>query len=122
MISPLRLSLALLALLAGLHPALAEPLALEVAAALASFDATGAPVVNVTLAPESARAFGAFTLANVGKRIEVRVDGTVVTAPVIREPIAGGTIMISGSMTADDAGRLAMRLRGGAPVEVEAVE
>ena len=40
---------------------------------------------------------------------------------MIRDPITGGEIVISGSMTAEDAGRLAMRLRGGALIEVEIV-
>jgi len=99
--------------------ALAAPLALKVAAALAAFDATGAAVVNVRLEPESAQSFTAFTAANVGKRVELRVDGEIVTAPIIRDPITGGEIVISGSMTAEDAGRLAMRLRDGALIEVD---
>ncbi|MBN9023096.1 MAG: hypothetical protein J0H08_13595 [Rhizobiales bacterium] len=103
-------------------PALAEPLELEVVAALAAFDSTGAAVVNVRLNPESQRAFDAFTTANVGRTIEVRVDGRVVSAPVIRDPITGGELVISGSLTVEEAGDLAMLLRDGALIEVEIVE
>jgi preprotein translocase subunit SecD len=110
-----------LGLVFGAAAALAAPLALKVDAALASFDSTGAAVVNARLEPESGRAFAEFTAANVGRRVEFRVDGEAVAAPVIRDPITGGEIVISGSMTAEDAGRLAMRLRGGALIEVEIV-
>lgn len=115
----LRVIAAVLAL--GMAPALADPLALKVATALAAFDSTGAAVVNVRLDPTSQRAFAAFTAANVGRRAELRVDGRVVSSPVIRDAISGGEIVISGSMTAEDAGDLAMRLRDGTLIEVEAV-
>ena len=108
-------------LLFGTAAAQAAPLTLKVATALASFDATGAAVVNVTFDPESQRALADFTAANVGRRVELRVDGAVVSAPVIRDAILGGEIVISGAMTADEAGRLAMRLRDGALIAVEIV-
>ncbi len=108
-------------LLVAAAPAVAAPLTLKVATALASFDSTGEAVVNVRFDPGSARALAEFTAANVGRRVELRVDGQAVASPVIRDPITGGEIVISGSMTAADAGRLAMRLREGALVEAEIV-
>lgn len=108
-------------LILGAAPAVAAPLTLKVATALASFDSTGEAVVNVRFDPGSAQALAEFTAANVGRRVELRVDGQVVASPVIRDTIMGGEIVISGSMTAEDAGRLAMRLREGALVEAEIV-
>lgn len=93
--------------------ALAEALALKVGSAEAETDSlTGAPVVLVTLLPESAEAFGAFTRAHVGKQIKVRLGDTLLTEPVIREPILGGKIVISGNFTAESARDLATTLRG----------
>lgn len=108
-------------LILGAAPALAAPLGLRVATALASFDSTGQPVVNVRFDTGSAGALAEFTAANLGRRVELRVDGQVVASPVIREAIMGGEIVISGSMTVEDAGRLAMRLREGGLIEAEIV-
>jgi hypothetical protein len=108
-------------LILGAAPAVAAPLALKVAAALASFDSTGEAVVNVRFDPGSAQALAEFTAANVGRRVELRVDGQAVASPVIRDTIMGGEIVISGSLTAADAGRLAMRLREGGLIEAEIV-
>lgn len=105
----------------GMAVAHAAPTMLKVVSALASFDATGAAVVNASFDTQSTRAFAELTSANIGRTLEIRVDGEVLSAPVIREPILGGSITISGSMTAEDAGRLAMRLRDGALVEAEVV-
>ena len=55
--------------------------------------------------------------------MELRVDGKVVTAPVIREPILGGSGQISNqSLTAESAKELAARLStGAAKIEIEIV-
>ncbi|MDE2412951.1 MAG: protein translocase subunit SecD, partial [Sphingomonadales bacterium] len=51
------------------------------------------------------------------------LDGKVLSAPVIEEPIIGGTARISGSFTADSANQLAIALRSGAlPVDLKVVE
>jgi preprotein translocase subunit SecD len=119
----IRLFLAAFVLVAALLPVAAAPLSLTVLKAEAATDAVlGAPIVNIELDPESTRAFAAFTTENVGKSAELRVDGEVLSAPFIREPILGGKLQISGSMTIEDAERIAMRLREGATIEVEAVE
>jgi SecD/SecF fusion protein len=81
---------------------------------------TGSPVVTIRLNADSARAFGAISTAKVGNRTELRVDGKLVAAPVIREPITGGTLQISGE-NADAARALAEQLlKPDAKVEVSA--
>jgi hypothetical protein len=131
---------------AGLSPALAEPslleqlqkggpstpaprkslmppLRLQVQKAEASF-ATGTkePVVVITMAPRSGRMFAELTENNVGRRLVLRIDGLVVSEPIIREPIKGGVVQISGDMTLKDAAALAERLnKGEAKIEVELV-
>lgn len=50
------------------------------------------------------------TAANVGRRMAIVVNGAAVSAPVIREPIAGGVLEISGDLTPAQAGAVANRL------------
>jgi preprotein translocase subunit SecD len=102
--------------------ALAEPLILEVKEATAGFDQrTREPIVSIRLTPASGEAFARFTAANVGRKTEVRIDGKVIMAPVIREPILGGSLQISGR-DLGDVHALAKRLSGGnVKIEVELV-
>jgi preprotein translocase subunit SecD len=91
--------------------AFAAPLLLEVESAAAGFDQrTSEPVVTITLAASGRAAFARFTSENVGRKVDIRVDGKSVTKPVIREPILGGLMQISGGMTAEDARAMASRL------------
>lgn len=83
--------------------------------AVASFDSTrGGYVVNMKFDGLGARKFGRITKENVGKRFAVLLDGKVITAPVIREPIAGGNAQISGNFSAEEVNDLALLLRAGA--------
>ncbi len=104
-------------------PALAEPLRLAVAYASASVDAaTGQPVIDFRMTEDSAKAFAELTAANVGRTMELRIDGKTVLAPVIREPILGGSGQISGGLDGVDVDALARRLANGhARMEVEIV-
>jgi preprotein translocase subunit SecD len=103
--------------------ATAAPLALEVAGATASLDQRiNEPIISIRLTAASGRSFGELTAANVGKAVEVRVDGKAVMKPIIREPILGGTLMISGGFTIAEARDIAGRLTAGrARIEVEVV-
>jgi preprotein translocase subunit SecD len=106
------------------YVAASEPLAIGLVRASLGFDQrTGDPIVNFVMTPASGRAFADLTGKNVGKPTEFRVDGRVVMKPVIREPILGGSVQISGSFSADEARALAERLSSGAgKFEVEVVE
>jgi SecD/SecF fusion protein len=120
----LRCVLALTASLLALAPASAQPLPLRITSATAALDQrTREPIIVIVLTESSRRVFGELTKLNVGKRMELRIDGRALTAPVIREPIVGGQLQISGNLslkeTADIAGRLAA---GTAKVEVEVLE
>jgi len=80
-------------------------------------------VVNFAFDGVGARQFGDATKANVGKLFAVVLDGKVITAPVIREPILGGRGQISGSFTAQSASDLALLLRAGAlPAPLKIIE
>ncbi len=88
------------------------------------FDAqTGVPVVNFRFDTAGARRFGEATAANVGRPFAIVLDGKVITAPTIREPITGGAGQISGSFTVESAAELAILLRAGAlPAEITVLE
>jgi preprotein translocase subunit SecD len=81
------------------------------------------PYVSVDLDQRGAQIFGAITAANVGRKIAIVLDNIVYSAPVIREPIPGGHVQITGSFTYDDSHELAIVLRSGAlPAPVEIIE
>ncbi len=73
-----------------------------------------APIVTFQLDSLGARRFGETTRQNVGKPFAIVLDGKVVSAPVIREPILGGRAQISGNFSIQEAGDLAILLRAGA--------
>jgi len=53
-------------------------------------------------------------------RIAILLDGTVVSAPAVNEPITGGDTSITGNFTAEEARKLAMILQSGAlPVDLQ---
>ncbi|MFP8965633.1 protein translocase subunit SecD [Pokkaliibacter sp. CJK22405] len=84
---------------------------------------TGEPVVNFRLDGTGARQFGDITRANIGRALAIVLDGKVITAPVIRDAIGGGSGEISGSFTPQSANELALLLRAGAlPVPLHVVE
>jgi SecD/SecF fusion protein len=84
---------------------------------------TGEWVVNFKFNSNGSRRFADITRANVNHRFAVVLDNKVITAPVIREPITGGSGQISGSFTAASANDLAVLLRAGAlPAPLTVVE
>ncbi len=72
------------------------------------------PTVSFTLDRLGAQKFGRATTDNVGKRLAIVLDGEIVSAPNINEPIASGNGMISGNFTFQEATDLALLLRSGA--------
>ena len=75
---------------------------------------TNEPVVTFRFDTAGAKRFGLATSKNVGKLFAIVLDGKVISAPVIREPILGGSGQISGSFTFQSAQDLALLLRAGA--------
>jgi preprotein translocase subunit SecD len=105
------------------RPVSAEPLALDVLRATAGFDyRLREPIVSIYLRPVSIKAFSELTKANVGRSIELRLDGKTVTKTVIAEPVSGGVFQIDSDFTRDQAKEIAHRLSTGASkVEVEVI-
>lgn len=74
----------------------------------------GGAVVTFRFDSVGARQFGNATKENVGRLFAIVLDNKVIEAPVIREPILGGSGEISGSFTIQTANDLAVLLRAGA--------
>ena len=72
------------------------------------------PTVSFTLDRLGAQKFGRATTDNVGKRLAIVLDGEIVSAPNINEPITSGNGMISGNFSFQEATDLALLLRSGA--------
>jgi len=86
-------------------------------------DRFGESYVGIKFNPQGATDFERITGENVKKRMAIVLDGTVHSAPVIQEKIAGGQAQITGSFTIDEAKDLAIVLRAGAlPAPVNILE
>ena len=84
---------------------------------------TGEPVVTFRFDSAGAKRFGRVTQDNVGLPFAIVLDNKVITAPVIREPILGGTGQISGNFSVQEANDLAILLRSGAlPAKLSVIE
>ena len=81
------------------------------------------PAVSFTLDRLGAQKFGRTTADNVGKRLAIVLDGNIISAPSINEPITGGSGIISGNFSFQEATDLSLLLRSGAlPTPLEVVE
>ena len=84
---------------------------------------TGQWVVNFKFNSVGAKRFGDVTKENVGRPFAIVLDNKVISAPVIREPILGGSGQISGNFTAQSASDLSVLLRAGAlPAPLRVIE
>lgn len=75
---------------------------------------TNEAIVSFRFNSNGARRFATVTQENVGRPFAIVLDNQVISAPVIREPILGGSGQISGSFTPQSANELAVLLRAGA--------
>ena len=81
------------------------------------------PIVTFTLDRLGSKRFGQATTKNIGKKIAIILDDEAISAPVIQDSITGGSGVISGSFTFQEATDLALLLRSGAlPAPLSIVE
>lgn len=84
---------------------------------------TGEYVLVFRLDAHGRRLFCHVTRDHIGQRFAILLDNQVLTAPVINEPICGGTGQISGNFTAQSASDLAIMLNAGAlPAPLKVVQ
>ncbi|AFX98255.1 protein-export membrane protein SecD [Candidatus Endolissoclinum faulkneri L2] len=88
-----------------------------------SFDENHQSAVTIRFDTLGSYNFARATTENVGKSFAIVLDRKVISAPVIREPILGGSAQISGRFTVQEANDLALLLRSGAlPAPLKVLE
>jgi preprotein translocase subunit SecD len=112
----------------GRYPYLVEKRAImsgsDLTDAQPGFDVrTNEPIVSFRLSTAGARKFAQATSENIGRPFAIVVDGEVLSAPIVREPITGGSGQISGDFTLQSANELAAVLRyGELPARLKVIE
>lgn len=87
------------------------------------FDQNNRPAVGFRFNPSGGRAFGDYTANNIGSPFAIVLDDEVISAPTIQSHIAGGSGIITGSFSVEEATQLAVLLRAGAlPAEMTFLE
>jgi len=95
----------------------------DLAEALVTQDEVGNLGVSFDLTDRGAQVFGDYTSAHVGDLLGIVLDGTLISAPVINQPITEGHGIITGQFTPEEANGLAVQLRfGRLPVPLRVVE
>lgn len=80
------------------------------------------PKISIKFNALGTKEFGKLTQQHVGEALAIMLDGQVLSAPNIREPILTGQAEVSGRFTFEEASILALALRSGAlpaPMHVE---
>ena len=102
-------------------PVLLEGSALKTAGV--SRDQVGMPSVSFELNSQGANTFAKITRENIGKQLAIMLDNKEQSAPTINSEINGGSGIITGRFSMEEANNLANLLKSGAlPVEIKIVE
>jgi protein-export SecD/SecF family membrane protein len=72
------------------------------------------PQVEIQFNEEGGKIFEQITAANVGKPLAIFLDRTLITAPVVQTKISGGSAVITGQFTIEEARQLVERFNAGA--------
>lgn len=75
---------------------------------------SGTPTIGLVFDDEGASLFEQITGDNVGKRVAIFLDGSLLSAPVVQQKISGGQAVITGNFTIPEARQLVERLNAGA--------
>lgn len=88
-----------------------------------STNQTGQPAVSFTLSAEGTKIFADYTSSHTNQYLGIVLDKTVISAPVVKNPITDGQGIIEGGFSSQSANDLAIQLRyGSLPVPVKVVE
>ncbi|MFT6071699.1 MAG: protein-export membrane protein SecD [Dasania sp.] len=91
--------------------------------ASASRDDSGQPAVSFKFDRKGSQTFARVTSENIGQLFAIVLDGKVISAPRIQSAILGGSGIITGNFTRQEASNLSLLLRSGSlPVNLEIVE
>ncbi len=78
-----------------------------------SFDYSGAPAVMFRFSESSSRTFGEYTAEHIGEPFAIVLRGEVISAPTIQSAIWGGSGIINGLFTVEEAEQLAALMQSG---------
>lgn len=83
---------------------------------------SGTPLITIQFDDEGSKLFEQITTENTGKILAIYIDGVVISAPVVNEPISGGKAQITGDFGIEEAKELARNLNAGAlPVPIQLI-
>lgn len=81
------------------------------------------PQVAIEFTDNGAKKFSEITRRNIDKQLAIFLDDQIVSSPVVRQEIIGGSAVITGSFTTQEAKNLVIQLNAGAlPVPVKILE
>ena len=81
------------------------------------------PQVSIEFSPDGAQKFAELTKRNIGKQIPIFLDGQPISTPVVQQEIVGGSAVITGQFTTEEAKNLSIQLNAGAlPVPIQILE
>ncbi|MDO8570454.1 MAG: protein translocase subunit SecD [Candidatus Daviesbacteria bacterium] len=81
------------------------------------------PQVSIEFTSEGGTKFAEITKRNVGKPIAIFLDDVLVSAPNVQQEIIGGSAVITGQFTSQEAKDLSIQLNAGAlPVPIEIIQ
>lgn len=84
--------------------------------------AAGMPEVSIEFDAEGSKLFEDITARNVGKQVAIFLDGYPISVPTVNDKISGGSAVINGRFSLQEAKDLAKRLNAGAlPVPIELI-
>ena len=69
------------------------------------------PVVMITFSKYAAKRFANLTAMTVGKAMPIFLNGTLLSCPIVNEPIFGGQVQIGGNFSSAEAAQLALRIK-----------
>ena len=88
-----------------------------------TFSGTGlksGPQVSVEFTSEGAEKFAEITRRNIGKQLPIFLDNEIISSPVVQQEIIGGSALITGEFSAEQAKNLSIQLNAGAlPVPIK---
>lgn len=88
----------------------------EIETANVSFDEYSKPNLAFKLTSKGAKIFAEVTKNNIGNRLAIVLDNTILTAPTINSAIKEGSGVITGNFTIEEANELAIFLKSGSLV------
>ncbi|MCL4488552.1 MAG: protein translocase subunit SecD [Chloroflexi bacterium] len=92
-------------------------------ASVAFQQTTNQPYIQFSLTSDGAKIFSDYTSNNVGKYLAIVLDKRVISSPVIKSAITGGSGQIEGQFTLQEAQNLVVQLKYGAlPIPLKVVE